>query len=73
MNQFRGYREDKRTHTHPLQQVSRCRPGAGEVVNQELSPIVVFLFDGYKKEKKQKTKPHDAETEKNMQEKKNKV
>lgn len=35
-------------HTHPLQQVGRRRPGAGQVLNQELRPVAVFLLDGCK-------------------------
>lgn len=42
-------------YTHPLQQVGRCRPGAGQVLNEELRPVVVFLLDGCRETKKKET------------------
>lgn len=39
-------------HTHPLQQVGRCRPGAGQVLNEELGPVAVPLLDGCKEKQR---------------------
>lgn len=39
-------------HTHALQQGGRRRPGASQVLNEELCPVAVFLLDGYKDEEK---------------------
>lgn len=36
----------KRCSTHPVQQVCRRRPGARQVLNQEVGPVVELLLDG---------------------------